>query len=89
MSADRNSNPTGSKHKKPTPPKHKATKNKDANDALDDITFDSTMRVGMSNRQPPGPDSPGWKEVRKIMEQCDKAKDEKKKKEIQAGERKP
>ncbi|TGO21160.1 hypothetical protein BPAE_0236g00010 [Botrytis paeoniae] len=58
-----------------------------ANAAIDDIKFDPTIRVGMSNRKPPVPDSPGWMIVQKHMEKYKKEQEEKKK-EVQAGGRK-
>ncbi|TGO56065.1 hypothetical protein BOTNAR_0231g00110 [Botryotinia narcissicola] len=88
MSAKGSSNPTGSKDKKT-----KADKNKEQNDQdnviIDGIDFGSTIKPGLRDkRQPINPNSPGKKIVDKEMEKLAKAK-EKKKRELQAGRRKP
>ncbi|TGO13053.1 hypothetical protein BTUL_0077g00050 [Botrytis tulipae] len=88
MSAHGSSNPTGSKDKKTKADKKEEQKDLD-NEALDRIKFESTIQPGLRDKgKSVDPNSPGRKIVNKQMEQLARAKEEKKKRELQAGRRK-
>lgn len=89
MSANRSSNSTSSKHKK-TKADEKEEQNDLDNAVMDSIIIKPTRQPGLRGRgKSIDPNSPGKKIVDKQMEQyASKAKEEKKKRELQAEERK-